>query len=85
MTLTTDLRATSIEDIEQVLRRLSPERARSAIDFVNYLLYEQEYQAEVDYDLPDEVDNAEWLAISKSSFDFWDNEQDTVYDDLSTG
>ena len=30
----------------------------------------------------DEVQITEWLALSEKSFDFWDNEQDALYDNL---
>jgi len=35
--------------------------------------------------LDPQVKNLEWLALSEASFDFWDNEQDAMYDAPQTG
>jgi len=30
----------------------------------------------------DELDNHNWLSLAESAFDFWDNEQDAIFDSL---
>jgi hypothetical protein len=44
--------------------------------------YQPQTSAPVELPQASEMDNLPWLSLAESAFDFWDNEQDAIYDTL---